>query len=66
MCGVFSSRMYVADSHRDSVFTYFGKRGVTHVKSRKATLRSIEVGVTIYVRDCETRLGVSEIRNVKA
>jgi len=29
MCGVFFSRIYVADSRRDSVFTYFGKRGVT-------------------------------------
>ena len=27
--GVVSSRVYVADSRRDSVFTYFGKRGVT-------------------------------------
>ena len=29
MCGVFSSRIYVADICRDSVFAYFGKRGVT-------------------------------------
>ena len=29
MRGVFSSRIYVADSRRDSVFTYFGKQGVT-------------------------------------
>ena len=28
MRGVFFSRIYVADSRRDSVFTYFGKRGV--------------------------------------
>jgi len=27
--GVFSSRIYVVDSRRDSVSTYFGKRGVT-------------------------------------
>ena len=29
MRGVFSSRVCVADSHRDSIFMYFGKRGVT-------------------------------------
>ena len=29
MRGVFSSRIYIADSRRDSVFTYFEKRGVT-------------------------------------
>jgi len=27
--GVFSSRIYVANSHRDSIFTYFDKRSVT-------------------------------------
>ena len=29
MRGVFSSRIYVADSRRDSVFMYFEKRDVT-------------------------------------
>ena len=29
MRGVFSSRIYVVDSRRDSVFMYIGKRGVT-------------------------------------
>jgi len=29
MCGVFSSRIYVADSRRVSVLVYFEKRGVT-------------------------------------
>jgi len=29
MSGVFFSHIYVVDSHRDSVFPYFGKRGVT-------------------------------------
>jgi len=29
---VFSSRIYVVDSRRDSVFTYYGKRGVTETK----------------------------------
>ena len=29
ICGVISSRIYVADLCRDSVFTYFGKRGMT-------------------------------------
>jgi len=28
---IFFSRIYVTDSHRDSVFTYFGKRGVTGI-----------------------------------
>jgi len=27
--GVFSSRIYVADSHRILALTYFGKRGMT-------------------------------------
>jgi len=27
--GIFFSRMYVVDSRRDSIFTYFRKRGVT-------------------------------------
>ena len=34
-----------------------------HVKFRKITLRSSEVGATIFARDCESRLGVSEIEN---
>jgi len=29
ICGVFFLRIYVADSRRVSVLTYFGKRGVT-------------------------------------
>jgi len=36
---------------------------IGHVKSRKAILGNSEVGATISVRDCETRLGVSKIRN---
>jgi len=39
---------------------------VSTVKSRKVTLRSSEAGATIFARDCETRLGVSEIKNRKA
>jgi len=35
--GVFFSRTYVTDFCRDSVFTYFGKRGVTK-EERKAWL----------------------------
>jgi len=35
------------------------------VKFKKATLESSEVGATISVRDCETRLGVSQIGNRK-
>jgi len=30
MRGVFFSRIYVADLRRDSIFAYFGKRGVRH------------------------------------
>ena len=29
MCGIFSSRIYIADSRHDSVFMYFENRGVT-------------------------------------
>ena len=36
-----------------------------HVKSRKVILKSSEVGAMIPTRDCETRLGVSEIENGK-
>ena len=39
---------------------------LVHVKFRKATLGISEVGATISVRDCETRLGVSEIENGEA
>jgi len=39
---------------------------LVHVKCRKVTFESSEVGATISVRDCETRLGVSEIENRKA
>ena len=34
MHGVFSSRIYVADSRRDSVFAYFEKRGVTAIENK--------------------------------
>ena len=37
-----------------------------HVKFKKVTLRRSEVGSMISARDCETRLGVSEIENEKA
>ena len=33
--GTFSSRIYVADSYRNSVFTYFKKRDVTACKRKK-------------------------------
>jgi len=36
------------------------------LNSRKATLKSSEISATISARDCETRLGVSEIENGKA
>ena len=29
ICGVFPSHIYIADSRRDSVSMYFGKRGMT-------------------------------------
>ena len=38
---------------------------LVHVKSRKVILRSSEVGATISARDCESKLGVSEIENKK-
>ena len=34
--------------------------------SRKTTLESSEMSATISAKDCETRLGVSEIENGKA
>jgi len=39
---------------------------LVHVESRKATLGSNEVSAMIPTRDCETKLGVSEIENEKA
>jgi len=33
--GVFSSRIYIADSRHISVFTYFGERGMTGFSSLK-------------------------------
>jgi len=49
MRGVFSSRIYVADSRRDSVSTYFGKRGVIGL------LHSIDsLVVTCYMRVFDT------------
>ena len=41
-------------------------RKLVHVKPRKATLGSSEVNIMISTRDCESRLGVSEIENGKA
>jgi len=38
---------------------------LVHAKFRKIILGSSEVGATISARDCETRLGVLEIRNGK-
>ena len=37
-----------------------------HVKSRKATLGSSEVGATISARDYKIRLDISEVENRKA
>jgi len=42
------------------------ERKSIYVKSRKTILGSSKVGVMISVRDCETRLGVSEIENGEA
>ena len=39
--GVFSSRIYVADSRRDSVSTYFGKRGVTLCNNTPGSLKTL-------------------------
>ena len=41
MRGVLSSRIYVADSYRDSVSTYFEKYGVTYGDLQEFIINSI-------------------------
>ena len=56
------SLMYAKVCTRPDLAYAFSNKSV-HVKSRKATLGISEVGATISVRDCDTRLDVSKIEN---
>jgi len=48
ICGVFFSRIYVADSHRNYVFMYFGKRSVTTGVVDERTTERVTAGVLIW------------------
>jgi len=54
MRGVFFSRIYVADLCRDSVFEYFGKRGVTKILLINGALSDGQPYPITKVKPCNT------------
>jgi len=60
------SLMYTMVYTRPDVAYAVSTNKSVHVESKQAKLRSSEVGATISARDCEIRLGVSEVGNREA